>query len=1129
MKLFNHGIFLLLVLFLGGYVNAGWEPTFVDNFSANALKENAWAYGRPNLSRRSHYYDSDAVQVKNGKLEIKAINQPESDRPYLSGALTTQGIFSQKYGYFEIRAKIPKGDGFWPAFWMMPVSGKWTSEIDISEFFGDKPGSVWYAFHHSSKLRNENSYLAPTFQDLSTSFNTYAVNWTPDRIDYLFNGTVMHSITDPGAIAKADTPMYLILNLALATQHTGFVTNIDKNTDLTSPFAIDYVRVYKQSPGGQYATIPVASDAVEDRFPQAYDNTAVSIDRIKVPGETEIMRSPGKISGKFKITSNASDIKTNVYIVLNKLGKYVQHDGRYYNAGPPLQTISERNVTFNKVGDSRVISYSFDPVINTVGAYSVDVMIKDPVTQHKKSLDGHRIVQYVDNAFPESTMFFDGFVESVKADYSNNQVSVSSRIQLQQALLTPYINVRFNIVDAHTGATVKTKSIRYKHNFVGRITVDANIAATLDINGAYNVLVDVSDSSKNERFDQYVQHISGTNGTVVAPPTVEPLKNWVPTFVDNFNGNALQQEKWVVGRQNLSRRLSYYDKDAIEVANGKLHMKMLNNKPESDRPYITGAITSQGLFKQKYGYFEIRAKLPRGNGFWPAFWLLPESGKWESEIDISEFIGNKPDTVHYAYHYGGRLRNENTGQAHTLQDLSTAFNTFAVEWSPERINYLFNGKVMHSVDDKDVVANADSDMFMILNFALASQHTRFIANVDETTDLSAQFEIDYVRVFKEVPSGGFLGVPDAATAIPDIGGKAYDNTAISIDRIKAANDRDIMRSAGKIKGAIRATSHAASAKSQLLISLFKLENVNTHDGRYFTSPVIQTISRNIEFNQVGETLDISYEFDKLINSTGAYMVSVLIKDSTTLNKNLLEGHRIVQFVEESKPASTLFFEGFVRNGSAGYSNGKVVASLKLQLQQSLLVPYMNVRYQVVDNASGAVVKVRNVRVKHDVVGQLSLSQTINVNLDKQKSYSVVVDVVDSSGKFSIDTATIPVGGASGVTNPPPVSGEYALHSLTVKTSGADLTAALDITLPDGASISSLNYITKLYSLQDNSLKAKLSGTLRTDFLNGRQAIVVTHDNAANLGNEKYRAVVFLFKDDWNDSNKVIYQTLITSN
>ncbi|MEO1576973.1 MAG: glycoside hydrolase family 16 protein, partial [Pseudomonadota bacterium] len=195
--------------------------------------------------------------------------------------------------------------------------------------------------------------------------------------------------------------------------------------------------------------------------------------------------------------------------------------------------------------------------------------------------------------------------------------------------------------------------------------------------------------------------------------------DWVPTFVDNFEGTSLDRTAWVSGREILPRRIQFYDPDAVAVSDGKLKLSVLH-RSESDRPYTAGTVTTQGLFKQQYGYFEIRARAPRGNGYWPAFWLMPETGRWTSEIDIAEFRGHLTDTVHYGFHYDFSLQNQNGFTAAIPVDAADTFNNYAVHWTPERIDFLFNGDLMHSIVGTETVAQADEEMFMLLNVAIAS-------------------------------------------------------------------------------------------------------------------------------------------------------------------------------------------------------------------------------------------------------------------------------------------------------------------------------------------------------------------------------------------------------------------------
>ena len=95
----------------------------------------------------------DPFRVEHGVLSIMARRTPQDlrevlfDNEYISGILTTQGSFAQKYGYFEIRAKIPVGVAVWPAFWMLADDGGWPPEIDVMEGRGQRPGDMVMTTH----------------------------------------------------------------------------------------------------------------------------------------------------------------------------------------------------------------------------------------------------------------------------------------------------------------------------------------------------------------------------------------------------------------------------------------------------------------------------------------------------------------------------------------------------------------------------------------------------------------------------------------------------------------------------------------------------------------------------------------------------------------------------------------------------------------------------------------------------------------------------------------------------------------------------------------------------------------------------------------------------------------------
>lgn len=1004
------------LLALAAPAQAAWEPTFVDNFNGNSLDERSWIYGRQILPRRLQYYDRDAVSVRNGILRLGVLNRPESDRPYTAGAITSQGLFRQRYGHFEMRAKMPKGNGFWPAFWLMPEDGRWSSEIDISEFFGDKPNSVHNAFHYDFRLQNANSSTTEVPIDLTESFNTYAVQWSPNRIDYLLNGRVTHSITERARVAKARSQMYVILNVALASQHLGFIPTVDRQTALTEAMEVDYVRVYRSDSRGRYANIPGPNANVPNKRPAAYDNTALSVDRIKGRNEVDIVRQPGRVTGSLRVTAHKDNYRGQISVVLLKLNDFDPGNGRY-NKTASLD-FQKFDINLGAAGNSRVINYALGPRINGVGAYVVDVVVNDFNARTKRNLGSHRIVQFVHNSEPNRTIFFDGFFRPGAARYENGRVRATLQLQLQQSLLSAHLKAQYEVVDTETGESIATLNQQHAHTDVGLQTLEPtiNIPAAAS-RRPLGLIVNVTDSSGVFVLDQYSVPISNTaqvsadwdpnlqNVGVVQELQGERIPNqrWQPTFVDNFDANSLNPARWAPGRSILERRISYYDKDALVLNDGKLDIKILN-RAESDRGYTTGAITTQGIFKQRYGYFEMRARIPNGDGFWPAFWLMPEDGLWSSEIDIAELRGNATNTTHHAFHYGNRLRNEHSSTEQIPFDLSRSYNNYAVHWTPTRIDYLLNGVILHSITNRNAVANARSDMYMILNLALSSQHSGWIPTVNSETSLARDFSIDYVRVFSSNPNGAYNGIPAADQYVPDVEPRAYDNTALSVDRLNPGTS-DLLRSGNTINGQFEVTSHKANYSGSVEITLKKLERINSSNGRIERATALATRKLPVNIGNIGGKRTLNYSFPINGNQSAAYSVDVVIKDNRKPNKKILTMMRVVQRVHTNRPDTSVFFQGFNRSLSASYSGGQVRSSLQLQLQQSMLVPYINAQYQLVDLSNNKVVGTQTHRIEHKGPGLLKLDRSIRVGLNGGRNYQLRVRISDSSGRYSLPVIT----------------------------------------------------------------------------------------------------------------------------
>jgi beta-glucanase (GH16 family) len=216
----------------------GPQPVFSDEFNGNSLDQQKWNVTYPSGSGELQQYIPDAFSFDNGILKIHAVANGNSELPFTSGILTTKGKFTQEYGYFEIRARVPKGQGLFPAFWLMPANGKWPPELDVFEVLGQDSSKVYMTVHYTNSNHYpgevQGSYSGP---DLSLEFHTYGLDWEPDRLTWYVDGVERFSTTQN----VPHEPMFLLINLAVGGDWPG---PPDHKTPFPSEFDINYVRVF---------------------------------------------------------------------------------------------------------------------------------------------------------------------------------------------------------------------------------------------------------------------------------------------------------------------------------------------------------------------------------------------------------------------------------------------------------------------------------------------------------------------------------------------------------------------------------------------------------------------------------------------------------------------------------------------------------------------------------------------------------------------------------------------------------------------------------------------------------------------------------------------------------------------
>ena len=235
---------------------------------------------------------------------------------------------------------------------------------------------------------------------------------------------------------------------------------------------------------------------------------------------------------------------------------------------------------------------------------------------------------------------------------------------------------------------------------------------------------------------------------------------------DEFNGDTLSYD-WIHEVQSpgwVNNELQRYS-DSEEysyVADGDLVIQPAIGYNDDGTPkYYSARINSFLGFSFQYGYIEARIKVPEGQGFLPAFWMLPETnenGGWPEagEIDIMEVVGYQPDTLYSTLHYGNP-HEMSQGSITPGGNLYDDYHVYACEWTPEKISFYLDGElffeetewysVTYQGKENEYPAPFNVEFYIIFNVAVGGD---WPGDPDETTpfDERAQMRVDWVRVYQ---------------------------------------------------------------------------------------------------------------------------------------------------------------------------------------------------------------------------------------------------------------------------------------------------------------------------------------------------------------------------------------------
>jgi beta-glucanase (GH16 family) len=250
---------------------------------------------------------------------------------------------------------------------------------------------------------------------------------------------------------------------------------------------------------------------------------------------------------------------------------------------------------------------------------------------------------------------------------------------------------------------------------------------------------------------------------------------WKLVWSDEFNGSngsAVDASKWVSetggggwGNHELESYTARLENASQQ--DGNLVIKVLREKHTGTdgiaRDYTSARLKTQGKFSQAYGRFEARIKIPRGQGIWPAFWMLGndiDKPGWPGcgEIDIMENIGKEPAIVHGTIHGPGYSGANGIGSSYTLpgdQLFANDFHVFAVEWEPKAIRFYVDDHLYGTRTPAELPKGTkwvyDHPFFLILNVAVGGD---WPGNPDETSVFPQTMSVDYLRVYQRAASDG---------------------------------------------------------------------------------------------------------------------------------------------------------------------------------------------------------------------------------------------------------------------------------------------------------------------------------------------------------------------------------------
>jgi beta-glucanase (GH16 family) len=357
------------------------------------------------------------------------------------------------------------------------------------------------------------------------------------------------------------------------------------------------------------------------------------------------------------------------------------------------------------------------------------------------------------------TMFLASCGEEEKQDQvllpSNLQVSVAKKergaVQASfQAVNANFYRVNFGLPNSTAErATGNSASFNYREPGTYTITVQAHATEADFISSSASVTISNEDLGIGIPNDGFESPLAYEGYNLV--------------WQDEFNGNSLSSD-WVFelgdGCPDLcgwgNNELQTYRRENTEVKDGFITIKALQES-FGGKNYTSSRIKTQGKKSFTFGRFDIRAVLPKGQGLWPAIWMLgdniPQVG-WPAcgEIDIMEMVGGsasgRDNTVHGTVHWDNNGQYANFGGSVTLPQgiFNDKFHVFSVIWDENKIVWLLDNVPYHQIDTRpQALDEFRKPHFFLFNVAVGGN---WPGSPDSSTSFPQQMVVDYIRVFQ---------------------------------------------------------------------------------------------------------------------------------------------------------------------------------------------------------------------------------------------------------------------------------------------------------------------------------------------------------------------------------------------